>query len=393
MLASPLCAAAVHQSAIIAPLRGGNVLPYLSYFLQFGFLFEPDRELALGPLGSAAALILAFIALGLLVVGLASKSAAAKTAAVLPGPPVWLFLSAAFVALGEILAFAWYSSLVDDPKAMAVTATALIPVAMFFLDMLVRRYWVRFQKAVLQGRMILPDGVALSGLLAVVPIAMILVLASATPVFRSRWAMLYTSFLIVTVAQGFEVLVRRNRHWLALGSVLVAAHVLSVCYFAQRPNSHWDFKALAEELVPRIQSTDLVFMPKPPAPSTPLFYYLKAARYHMVGDDFSEALHLNPEARVWVVTWAKPFFREEYSLPEPMTEALQGYTLGEQIGVRGARAMLYSKSPTPATKWLTGTCFSNVCSRGHSLRRERRNSCILRSPWLVSTATAKRKPL
>jgi 4-amino-4-deoxy-L-arabinose transferase-like glycosyltransferase len=358
LVASPLCAAAVHQSEVQTKyFRGGeNALPYLGQFLEFGFLFEPvpfdmsiepARESILSPLGTAAALLLAFFGLLLLVVGLASRSTAEEEAPTLPEPPIWLLVSAALLAVGTILAFAWYSSTVGEPRTKAVTATALIPISVLILDRLLRRYWRRLQEGVLQGTMAWLGTVSLSGLLAVVPILMMFAVASVIPSFRSRWALLYTPFLLVTTAHGLEVLVYRNLRWLAFAAVLAAAHVLSVYHFAQRPNSPWDYKALAEQLRPRIQSSDLIFFYKY-SKAPPLLYYLKPDCDHIVGANYSDALARHPADRVWVLTWDGPYYPGPYAMAGSMIAALQGYSPAEQIQARGARAVLYQRRRMPA---------------------------------------------
>jgi hypothetical protein len=346
ILASPLCAVVAYQSRIPSHVVR-DLLTFLSEFLQFGFLFEPDASSPLGAAATAAVLVLDLIVLVLLAVGLASKSAADPEAPVLLGPPVWLMASTGLAVLAVILVFAgvthfWVTGVFDGRRTAVIAATGLIPIAVFALDWLLRRHWSRGQNGFLSTRMAWLGGpLSLSGLLVVVPITMIVVASVGVSLFASRGVMLYTPFLLVTASRGFMALVRWDRRWLVLGPVLAVAFPLSVYHFYHVPNSPRDCKALAEELAPRLRNSDLIFILKRDWQTTPIFYHLRADRYNYVGKDYAKEIAKHPQARVWAVTW------EGNEMPAEMSDALRGYHRGERIEVRGGRAVLYKRSAAP----------------------------------------------
>jgi len=339
LAASPLCALAVHQSKIPSHAVG-EPLTFLGQFLQFGFLFEPDYRMPLGPLATAATFVLPLLALVLVGVGLVSKGEDEETeASVLSGPPTWLWLSVELAALGSILVLggrSYASVWSDNRRTAAILATALIPVSGPLVDRLLRRSW-----PLLQGdparRWLAPAGwVSLSGLLAVVPITMIFAISPVVPLFASRGILLFTPYLIVTAARGFVALVGRDLRWLAIGLVLAVVHPWSVYHWHQRPTSPRDYKALTRELATRLKESDLIFVRGNWWQTSPIFYYLKADRYRFVGKDYSEEIATRPRARVWAVAW------EDNSMPPEMIDALRDYHRGDEIEVWGARAVLYT---------------------------------------------------
>jgi hypothetical protein len=170
---------------------------------------------------------------------------------------------------------------------------------------------------------------------------MILAISPVVPLFASRGILLFTPYLIVTAARGFVALVGRDLRWLAIGLVLAVVHPWSVYHFHQRHTSPRDYKALARELAPRLRASDLIFVKGNDWQTTPIFYYLKADRYHFAGKDYSEEIGKQPAARVWAVTWVAN------QMPPDMIDALRDYHREEEIEVWGARAVLYT---TPSDK-------------------------------------------
>jgi len=339
LAASPFVALVAHQSWRPS-YTGGAALPFLSQFFQFGFLFEPpETPYPLGAVATAATILLAFAGLFLLAVGLASRSEVevGEVDPVLPGPAPWVFMAVGLVALGLILGLGGCSFVWGGKRTAAILATAPIPVSVLLLDLLVRRYWPRLQEKTLNTRMSLAsDSVSLSGLLAVVPMTLVIAVSPVVPLFAARGVSLYTPYLLVTVAHGIVVLVRRDLRWLILGLVLAFAHLSSVNYSYHRPASPRDYKALARELAPRVKESDLIFVVGNYWKTTPIFYILKPDRYQFVGKDYSEEIGKRPHARVWVVTWGGDDMAPE------MIDALRDYDPGDEIEVLGARAVLYT---------------------------------------------------
>jgi 4-amino-4-deoxy-L-arabinose transferase-like glycosyltransferase len=340
MLASPLCAVAAYQSGDPSYAHG-ETLPFLGQFLEFGFLFEPDAWDSLGSAAAVATVGLDLVALLLLAAGLSVKSKAEGETASIPGPPGWLILLAAGLGAAVIVVYAHFGPSYAI-RSKRILLPLLIPVGIPLLDVLMRRYWSHVQGRILSRWLVIPGGLAsLSGLLAVLPITGILLVSQVVELFVSRGVMLFTPYFLITVSRGLVALVQRDRRWLGLGLVMVVAFPWSVYHYFERPASPRDYKALATELIPRVQDSDLVFVPGGDPElgrhwqTTPIYYYLQADHYHFVSKDYLIAVENQSPARIWVVIW------HDSEMPPDEVSALRGYEPRERVTARGCRAVLY----------------------------------------------------
>jgi 4-amino-4-deoxy-L-arabinose transferase-like glycosyltransferase len=351
LAASPLWALAAHQSQIPSHLSTG-LLPFVSQFFDFGFLFEENLERGYGPGITGATLVLSLAGLILTAVGLASRDEAASGSssqddeasgfAILPEPAAWLRIFAIIVALLAILALGACSFVWGGKRTGPIMATTVVPPLLFLADPLVRRWWPKLRRPAVDFRSQLPGGLrSLSGFLTVVPVTMILVASIAVSMLASRGALLYTPYLIVMAGRGLVSLVRWNPRWLVLGGAVGVAHVLSVIHARDLPMNPRDYRALSRELAAQVKEPDLIFVVGNNWQTTPIFYYLDADRYHFVGKDFSRAISTHPDSRVWVVTWTNNKMLADVS------DALTGYRPTEEIAVLGAHAVLHE--PTVAS--------------------------------------------
>jgi hypothetical protein len=345
LVASPLCSLAVYQSWLPSHLAG-DVLPFLSQFLEFGFLFEPNYLFPFGPAATTATHLLAVVGLSLTWVSLTStvegevgqisRSDEGTEHSFRPEPSMWLWVFGAFISVVGILMLVACGYHWGGIRTGATLATIVIPGVILLADLLLRRWWPKVHGTGLDLWMKLPAGLAsLSGLLAVGPIAMLLVASTVVPMLTSRVALLFTPYLILVASRGLVSLVRRHPRWLLLGIVVAGGHTLSVVHFQHMPMNPQDYKALAQELVSRVKATDLVFVWGNNWVTTPVFYYLKADRYHFVGRNYSQAIAPEPGARVWTVTWG------DADMSPDMIDALKGHRPAEEFTVRGARVVLY----------------------------------------------------
>jgi 4-amino-4-deoxy-L-arabinose transferase-like glycosyltransferase len=338
LLASPLLMLVARNSGRSSPAVG-EPLTLVSEFLQFGFLFERYDSSPIGLVATGAALALSALALFLVAVGLATKRVAEFQADLRAGPPFWLTACAGLAVFAVILIASAAAYSRSSGTAMRMMATLLIPPGLILLDRLLGRFWPWVQKTAPDPERLLPSGLlTLSGLLAVVPIAAILVISRAVPLYASRGCLPYVPFLILTAARGFVQLVRRDVRWLALGMIVALGHVASIDYFYRLPFSARDYKAISQELASRVRESDLIFVRGNHWQTTPIFYYMKSDRYDFVGKDYGEKIVERPRARVWAVTW------QNNDVPSDMIEALQGYLPTEQINVLGAQAVLYTRA-------------------------------------------------
>jgi len=358
LAASPLWALAAHQSQIPSHVPA-ELLPFVSQFFDFGFLFEDDLERGYGPGIMGATLVLSLAGLILTGAGLASGDKAssgsssrdgeASDFAILPEPPAWLRIAAIIVALLAILTLGACSFLWGGKRTGPIMAATVVPPLLFFADPLVRHWWPKMRRFAVDFRSQLPDGLmSLSGFLTVVPLTMILVASIAVSMLASRGALLYTPYLIVMAGRGLVSFVRWNPRWLVLGGAVGIAHVLSVIHTRDLPMNPRDYRALSRELAARVKEPDLIFILGNNWQTTPIFYYLSADRYHFVGKDFSRAISTHPESRVWVVTWSN---NETLS---DMSDALTGYRPTEEIAVLGAHAVLHEPAVATSERGFAG---------------------------------------
>jgi len=106
----------------------------------------------------------------------------------------------------------------------------------------------------------------------------------------------------------------------------------------QIENSSRNYKALAEQWIPEIETTDLIFIPHHWA-ATPIFYYLSEARYHFVNrSDFEEASNL-PGSRLWVM------YVSASARTDKIKEALKDYYhIQRRIDAYYVWVVLYAKN-------------------------------------------------
>ena len=293
LAASPLLAIAANQSQIPSSAEGTS-LRFLYEYLEFGFLFEADANIPLGYPASALAFGLVLVALGLLGVGLASRGRGGN------GGPC--FPQTADLASGVhrtglarddpgacrvLLHLGWEEDRHDyldrpDPRHPSCSRHGRGP--------LLAPLGCNFPRR----RMAFSDSISLSSLLTVLPVGMLLAASLAVPVYASRGALLFTPYLLVVAARGLVALVCLDVRWLVLGLVVLPGHSLSVYHYFHRPRR--DYKALSERLAPRVRKSDLIFVRGNYWETTPIFYYLRADRYHFVGKDYRAAITNQPDA-------------------------------------------------------------------------------------------------
>jgi hypothetical protein len=132
-------------------------------------------------------------------------------------------------------------------------------------------------------------------------------------------------------------LIQKNRFWLVLLLALGIIFSLSVVYYhslIREPPV--DYKGLAEQWIPEIEESDLIFVQRHWV-TTPIFYYLRADRFNLVGYDYAEQIHQNPDSRVWVLSF--PYV----PMTPEMVEALKGFQASKELQALRIQAVLYSR--------------------------------------------------
>ena len=194
ILGNPLLALAVFQARRPSYLDH-NPIPSLVEYLQFGFLFVPD-EFAIPP--RAIPMSLGFITLALAVLlsvfGLSESNRVSRQRPIVDAALPW-FVSA-IAAIGSCLVtlrFAKLTYVVDPNRTKLVIALAAVVLVVPFLDLLISKSWHHFNgrwgDAFDKWNSTSSNPIALSALLAFLPIAMLTVSTPAVSLLAPRTAL------------------------------------------------------------------------------------------------------------------------------------------------------------------------------------------------------------
>jgi hypothetical protein len=219
-----------------------------------------------------------------------------------------------------------------------ILATTLAPLAVLAFTMAVESWAAAFaRRAPADALPARPQRrVALFLLLAVVPTALISVVALRVPFFASRHMMSITPYLLAVIATGISTLIGwipRPARWpvaAVLAIWLTTAHLAGYAYQATRPMSGEDFAGLARQWVPRIGPRDVIVVRPRRWRISPMFYYLQPARNRIIGFDYETAIRNHPGSVVWLLSTASG-----RSLSDEVGRALDGYAEAENIETRG----------------------------------------------------------
>jgi hypothetical protein len=198
------------------------------------------------------------------------------------------------------------------------------------------RGWNRLLDALRVG-----DGAhSLAATLAVVPTLVVAAATTLTPLFAERQMIVFVPFLMVVLARGVvRIADRRNRAATAavataLAVALLAVHVASIRWYADRVQSPHDYRGLAEQWKPKLADGDVVFVLDHWC-TTPIFYYVDLHRYRFVARGWEAVVTQEPSARVWRLAF------EGFPVPEEMQQALMGHHRVESVKVEGVAAELW----------------------------------------------------
>ena len=331
ILASPLLTVAIFQSQ--TSYLGANLYLAVSEFVQFGFLFHNDGFTA-SPLPYFVTLSLPFIPLVVLVflvLGLAAKKPDVpwRNSAQIIGPQIWLL--ALLAALSFLLItggtlFDMFNGARPN-RTYLMLVSGIFPLFVFLVAFLVQRppdFMRRLGVALTGRRQLYRGSPSLIVLLAIVPMVGIIVISFIIPFFAPRHMLLFAPYLLITLSGGIVYLSQKTRRFAPAALVvilllLLAVHYPSHGYHQQNTHSALEYQALAEQWVPKIQDSDLIFLRKSYR-TTPIFYYLNADDYNLVAKNYDQAVRLSPDSRVWVLSFEGAEFNEE-----ALSEALAGF--------------------------------------------------------------------
>jgi uncharacterized membrane protein len=341
MLGSPLWAIAAYASRRPSYLDPDMVLPVVGQYLQFGFLFQPDSIAVFPSLVSIAFLVLLLVGILLLIVGLRETSGIALETVTVPEPTSLLMVAGALGMSAGIALFAMLSWQKDPTSFVLVLSCSVLPLLLLAADVIVSRFWSDWQIAVsgqLNRLTMLSRLSSLNTFLALLPITMLaLVSLVVTPILAPRNIFMATPDLVIVLSRGVVTLTQRHRRWATVIVLLVAIHIVSIAHYSQIPRHPRHYKGLAEQWMPRIADSDLIFVVRKWY-TTPIFYYLDADEYQFIARDYEQAVAHHPQARIWVLEF------EGTRQPKEIPVALVGYEPIAKVEARRIRAVLYVRS-------------------------------------------------
>jgi len=183
------------------------------------------------------------------------------------------------------------------------------------------------------------DGGILATLLAVGPFLMLALFSVLfRPLLVARGLLVVAPFVLLVLGAGIASLGRRWPAALAMGAVLVVVHTASVITFADHTVDPLDHRRFTTELAAAAGPEDLIFF-RPGWDTTPILYYLRADRYHLVGRDFAGAIRGRSPARVWKLA----FYDNVTDVEREMDRALGGYRETRRIEIPHGQAVLHER--------------------------------------------------
>jgi hypothetical protein len=339
IVSTPLISLAVFQAT--SSYLGDFESSFFGDFVGFAFLFERDpiAQLPLTPIVRASYLAgaLVFLAIGAVTLLRTTNAPAASETGRVRVSVRHLVLLSVLAVMG-VLAEALVFHSKRPARTLLILATALAPLAALVFTMAVESWAAAVaRRSPADAPPARPQRqVSLFLLLALVPTALISVVALRIPFFASRHMMSITPYLLAIIATGISTLIGwmpRPARWpvaAVLAIWLATAHVAGYAYEARRPMSTEDYTGLARQWVPRIGRSDLIFVRPRRWRITPMFYYLQTARNRIVGSDYEAAVRARPGSVVWLLSTT-----EGRSLSDDVGVALNGYSEAEDIEVRG----------------------------------------------------------
>lgn len=363
ILGTPFLALAVFQARRPGYIEQSSIPLNVVEFFEFGFLFEPD------PLASAhnATLWVLAVAAVILTVALAVagllhyRKKTSHTRFVSSGAaPLPVLVVGLLAAVSVLITFrlARFAQGWDAHQSRIMLICAVLPILIVTFDVLLRRFWPKLQDLMRRlGSRALPENLGelrLSTVLAIVPGAMLLGASLVTPVFVSRSVLLFTPYLVLLVAAGLVVLLKRPRVALPVLLAVLLLHVASLRYYAISNHSNpTDYRGLAVLWLPDLEPGDAVLVTRHWV-TTPIFYYLDAEQHRVIYKDYAEALAATPARRVWVLSF--PF------VSVPVGTALDGYRETGRLDARNIWVSLFEKLETkiPATEATTELSMPSV---------------------------------
>jgi 4-amino-4-deoxy-L-arabinose transferase-like glycosyltransferase len=364
VLGSPLLGVAAYQSGNNVALLSRAAGRYIVDFVGFAqFMVFPEPEPAWAAYYWPGQLVLFVLSLVLLA---AARFAPASELQWNAGDAGWgrgALLSAALLSMALIQAFViaarMYVKPAPNPQVGIVQLMVALPLGLAVAGILIHRGWQKLATLLrpFTHRRFVGEQVCLVFLLALVPFLSLVLLSYARPLLNARGLVLFTPYLLLVLALGLLVLLSKKR-WLRvpLATLLLALHGLGLYLFTPLTLDSVDFAALAHEILPDLQKSDVVLLQKRWS-ATPILYYLTPEMCRLVElGQYREVIAHLENRRVWVLLFY------ESQLNDSQRRQFAEFTVARHI-VHGpytyARATLYVRQPAqpanPAPRLAPGS--------------------------------------
>lgn len=336
LISTPVIALSIYQN----PERrwSEDTIGYLAY----GYAFDPVvpfwNEVPSYPGDSVVLRIV--VTAALVLIGAFGSRIYAERVTVAPAVPLSRPLRQALIATGIVLAagtayFAMWATPRPSAPRSVLLALALIPLAIpFVLPAVMRLAGHR----VLHRSWLVPltrDG-TLSVWLAFLPLLCMIGVSLARASLTARGTIIFLPFLLLAVAQGLDVLLRRP--W--IGRVALVAMLtmtaLSARFYALAETAQRDYGGLARALQGAMAPDDLILITNRYL-HAPLLFYFEAPYDEFIGVNHSEELARRKHRRVWAISW------QDEGIDAEVRAAISGYVPGPVVSAVRARAEAFMR--------------------------------------------------
>ncbi len=321
----------------------GPSLAFIAHYLSLGFLFEPDF-LSIPPRTIPSVLLAAITAISLFCI---SRAGSGYSVSIDQGRGVGHFSTKTMTVLATgsvllVLAIAILAHRRNEVVALVALVPFIAVVLPTVIGSLSGQYDRRVQPTLAKFSIGAPS---LPLLLAFFAPAIVFVISFTISMLAPSAFLIFIPYLLIIVAAGSVRLMKLGRLGPLVVLLLVLVTAASILHFKNHPNEGIDYADLGRKMTARMGDGDLLFVPKRSWVTTPLFYYLKESEPVYVAGDFHGAVEHQADARVWLLELNSVRWGPYSTTSDEMKEALDGFTVIEEVRSRRARAKLYVRSP------------------------------------------------
>ncbi|MFG6527599.1 glycosyltransferase family 39 protein [Sulfitobacter sp. M23508] len=312
---------------------------FLVEYFSFGFLFAKD-EFVDPPLQIEPTWIWLLLSFALLLMAASLKAPKREAPLITPVPKIsiWVLALSAVCSAGFML---WLASIAHR-RTEALAILSILPFLALFIPVLGAVWGILIPRLPSKTLHYPQERTLLLWLLGVIAPLILLVASYTASILAPRAFLIFVPYLLILCAAGAIWLFRTSSLKLASVGLCVLVFTASVPYAARKPGTPNDYQGIAQAMLPKMRSDDLIFLRNRNWVDTPLLYYINKANF--VVSEHTAALQTNPEARIWLITWPH---EEMPVINDARREALNGYERTLKIEKLRAHAELFEPRAQP----------------------------------------------